>query len=183
MSKGNKPTQLHPGWLNKTDMAKSLGISTQAFDKWGVEPVAKIGRSVYFDCASVVENRLAHHTEKHQPKPTDGDEEIDPFIEYKLAVERKRLTAAQAEGQEQKNAIAARQSVPAEFAIFALSRMGAEIATILDTLGSTMKRKHPDLEVRHLETLARELSKARNLAAGLDERLPGFLDEYIDANT
>jgi hypothetical protein len=33
-----------PGWLNKSRMAASLGISVQAFDKWGVQPVERIGR-------------------------------------------------------------------------------------------------------------------------------------------
>ncbi|WP_353979402.1 terminase small subunit [Salinicola endophyticus] len=182
MSKTDNTAQLHPGWLNKTDMAKSLRISTQAFDKWGVEPVARVGRSVYFDCAAVLEKRLEHQAQKHQPTPTES-EEIDPLIEYKLDVERKGLIAAQRIGQEQKNAVAAKEMIPAGFATFALSRTSAEIATILDTLGATMRRKHPDLEVRHLDTLARELSKARNLAAGLDQRLPELLDDYIDANT
>lgn len=47
-----------PHWLNKSRMATSLGISTQAFDKWGVEPVARIGREAFYDVRSVLENRL-----------------------------------------------------------------------------------------------------------------------------
>ncbi|PTZ23576.1 DNA-packaging protein, partial [Pseudomonas aeruginosa] len=31
------------GWLNKSEMAASLGISPQAFDRWGVAPVSKVG--------------------------------------------------------------------------------------------------------------------------------------------
>lgn len=182
MSKHENTQQLHPGWLNKKDMAASLRISVQAFDRWGVEPVARIGRSVYFDARSVLEHKLAEEAAKHQPTSTES-EEIDPLLEYKIDLERKRLLSAQAEGQEQKNQVNAKQLIPAGFATFALSRMAAEIATILDTLPLTMKRKHPDLEVRHLDTLMRELAKARNQAAGLDDRLPGFLDDYIDANS
>ena len=50
--------QPDPAWLNKSNMASSLGISVQAFDKWKVDPVAKIGREVFFDVRSVVINRL-----------------------------------------------------------------------------------------------------------------------------
>ena len=59
--------------------------------------------------------------------------------------------------------------------------MAAEIASILDTLPLTLKRKHPDLEVRHIESVQRELAKARNRSATLDDRLPGLLNEYLDA--
>lgn len=183
MSKNENVVQLHPGWLNKKDMAASLRISVQAFDKWGVEPVARSGRSVYFDARSVVDHKAREIEAKHQPTPTEGEEQVDPFIEYKIDLERRRLLAAQSEGQEQKNAEKGKRLVDVAFTTFALSRMAAEIATVLDTLPLTMKRKHPDLETRHLETLMRELSKARNQAAGLDNRLPGFLDEFIDANT
>lgn len=35
--------------LNKSDMASSIGISVQAFDKWGVPPVERRGREVFYD--------------------------------------------------------------------------------------------------------------------------------------
>ena len=60
--------------LNKSDMAASLGISVQAFDKWGVVPTKKEGREVLFDVKSVLENRLAHQQRKQQP---EGGEEAD----------------------------------------------------------------------------------------------------------
>ena len=109
-----------------------------------------------------------------------GDDDLDPQAEAKLLQERLRLTAAQAEGQELKNDITRRRSVPTEFATFVMSKIAAEIASILDTLPLTLKRRHPDLEVRHIESIQRELAKARNRAAELDERLPGLLNEYLD---
>ena len=115
---------------------------------------------------------------KHQE--ADGCADLDPQAEQKLLQERLRLTAAQAEGQELKNDIARRRSVPTEFATFVMSKIAAEIASILDTLPLTLKRRHPDLEVRHIESIQRELAKARNRAAELDERLPGLLNEYLD---
>lgn len=167
------------GWLNKSEMAASLGISVQAFDKWGVEPAARIGRYAYYDCRAVIDNRMARSDARRQPEAGD---DIDPQVEAKLQQERLRLTAAQAEGQELKNEVTKRKSVPVEFATFVLSRIAAEIASGLDTLPLTLKRRHPDLEVRHIESVQRELSKVRNRAAGLDDRLPEMLDEYLDAS-
>lgn len=118
-----------------------------------------------------------------KPETPDEPEGIDPLLELKLQQERLRLTAAQAEGQELKNDITKRKSVPTEFAIFVLSRLAAEIGSILDTLPLTLKRRHPDLEVRHIESVQRELAKARNRAATLDDRLPGLLNEYLDTAT
>jgi hypothetical protein len=33
--------------LNKSDMASSIGISVQAFDKWGVPPVERRGERFF----------------------------------------------------------------------------------------------------------------------------------------
>lgn len=165
------------GWLNKSEMAASLGISVQAFDKWAVAPVERIGREAFYDCRTVLEYKLSQADAKRQPAAPD----LDPLAEAKLTQERLRLTAAQAEGQELKNEVTKRKSVPVEFATFVLSRIAAEIASGLDTLPLTLKRRHPDLEVRHIESVQRELAKVRNRAATLDDRLPELLDEYIDA--
>jgi len=89
----NQP-QKQRGWLNKSEMAASLGISVQAFDKWGVKPVERIGREAFYTAQSVVENRLIAAERKQQPE--EGIEGIDPLVEFKLTQERLRLTAAQA---------------------------------------------------------------------------------------
>ncbi|KGE78265.1 terminase small subunit [Halomonas salina] len=114
------------------------------------------------------------------PEAGDDSEEFDPLLEHKREQEEYLLTRERRIGQQQKNEIAARKVVPSEFAIFSLSRLSAEIAAILDTLPLTMKRKHPDLEARHMDTLQRELAKARNQAAGLSDQLPEQLNEYHD---
>lgn len=64
MSKNETTKQ--PGWLNKSEMAKSLGISPQAFEKWGVEPVARIGREAFYRVQDVVQNRVDHAARKQQ---------------------------------------------------------------------------------------------------------------------
>ncbi len=121
-----------PHWLNKTSMAASLGITVQAFDKWKVEPVARIGRENFYDVRSVLDNRLALAEQKAEA--AQGTEGIDPLIEYKLMVERQGLTAAQRIAQEKKNEMADRTLVPVEFCTFALGRLAAQVGSILDTV-------------------------------------------------
>lgn len=168
-----------PHWLNKTSMAASLGITVQAFDKWKVEPVTRIGRENFYDVRSVLNNRLALAEQKADA--SQGMEGIDPLIEYKLMVQREGLTAAQRVAQEKKNEIADKQLVPVDFAIYALSKIAAQLGSLLDTVPLKLKRKHPDIGVQHVETLQREIALARNLAAESGERLPEYLDEYLES--
>lgn len=171
-------TTRQPGWLNKSEMAKSLGISPQAFDKWGVEPVAKIGREAFFRVQDVVQNRIEHAARKQQPEGADG-EAVDPLADHKLTLERIRLTAAQADAQEKKNRVAEKELVPVAFATFALARIAAQIGSKLETVCKTVSRRHPELDARILESFEREIAMARNIAAQFGDDLPGILDEYL----
>ncbi|MNR28604.1 Phage DNA packaging protein Nu1 [compost metagenome] len=126
----------------------------------------------------VVQNRIDHATRKQQPAGADG-EVIDPLIEYKLNVERLRLTAGQADAQEKKNRVADKELVPVPFATFALAKIAAQIGSKLETVGKTVSRRHPDIDPRILETLEREIALARNIAARFGDDLPEFLDEYL----
>lgn len=164
-----------PFWLNKKSMADSLGISTQAFDKWDVKPVAKIGRESFYDVRSVIDNRLKHQGGKQQP----GSEIVDPLIGYKIDCERLRLTREQADAQARKNKVGDKELVPVGFMIFALSSLSAQLASTLNTIPKSVKRKHPDIAVRHLDAVETEIAVTRNAAVGLADRIPELLDEYI----
>jgi hypothetical protein len=75
-------------------MAKRCGLSLSCFQKWEVEPIAKIGRQVFYRFSDVLENRLAH--QKSRLTKSAATSEISRAErEAKL-----RLTEAQAEGQE-----------------------------------------------------------------------------------
>lgn len=171
-------TTKQPGWLNKSEMAKSLGISPQAFDKWDVEPIARIGREAFYRVQDVLENRLEHAARKQQPTGLD-EEGIDPLAEHKLTQERLRLTKAQADAQEKKNQVADKELVPVTFATFALSKIAAQIGSKLETVCKTVSRRYPDVDPVVLEAFEREIAVARNLAAHFGDDLPGIHDEYL----
>ncbi|MCV5208288.1 DNA-packaging protein, partial [Escherichia coli] len=97
-------------------------------------------------------------------------------IEY----ERHRLTRAQADAQELKNARDSAEVVETAFCTFVLSRIAGEIASILDGLPLSVQRRFPELENRHVDFLKRDIIKAMDKAAALDELIPGLLSEYIE---
>lgn len=170
----------------QVEVAQHLDISDRQVRNLltdGVLPSSKGAGGLDIDACRLAYIRylrgLANGQVRAETPAEDGDNNDDTA--KRLEQERLRLTAAQAEGQELKNDITKRKSVPTEIATFVLSRLSAEIGSILDTLPLTLKRRHPDLEVRHIESVQRELAKARNRAATLDERLPGLINEFIDA--
>lgn len=168
-----------PTVLNKTDMCKSLNISTQAFDKWDVTVHSRVGRETFYTVADVLANRLAHERKKAAPEPDDEGSATDA----ELMAERIRLTRAQAEAQELKNERAKRLVVPCEFITFVLSKIAVQISSILDQIPLTIKRKFPELEQHQIDAVKGEIIKAMNVAATVDQKLPEWLDDYIDAST
>ncbi|NEG58199.1 terminase small subunit [Pantoea agglomerans] len=159
--------------LNKSDMAASLGISVQAFDKWGVEPIEKKGREVFFDVRSVLDNRLAHDRQKQQPDDNSADQEA------RLLRARAELTEEQVIGQRHKNERDSKKVVDTEFCTFALSRIAGEIAAVLDGLPLAVQRRFPGIEERHISFIRTEIARTMNIAAGAGQKLPDYLDEYL----
>ncbi|MEN3257298.1 terminase small subunit [Sodalis endosymbiont of Spalangia cameroni] len=160
--------------LNKSDMAASLGISVQAFDKWGVIPTERRGREVLYDVKSVLENRLAHQQRKQQP---EDDEEAD--LEKRLLLARTALTEEQAVGQKLKNERDLRRVVDTEFCTFSLIRLAGEIGAVLDALPLSIQRRFPGMKDHQLAFIKTEIARTMNIAANVGEKLPGMLDEYI----
>ncbi|HCO7142547.1 TPA: terminase small subunit [Escherichia coli] len=61
---------------------------------------------------------------------------------------------------------------------------GASIRTIQNWqeqgIPLSVQRRFPELENRHVDFLKRDIIKAMNKAAALDELIPGLLSEYIE---
>ncbi|MCU8012197.1 terminase small subunit [Shewanella sp. SM74] len=169
-----QPPIPEPVLLNKTDLCKSLEISTQAFDKWEVPVHSKRGRECLYKMADVVGNRVANERKKTITKP-DEDDPDKPDMDY----ERWRLIRAQAVGQEIKNEKDLKEVVEVSFATFVLNRIAAQIAPVLDQIHIRVKRKFPDIPERTIDAIKAEVIKSQNTAADLAEGIEGLLDEYI----
>ncbi|WP_438430850.1 terminase small subunit, partial [Escherichia coli] len=66
------------------------------------------------------------------------------------------------------------------FCTFVLSRIAGEIASILDGIPLSVQRRFPELENRHVDFLKRDIIKAMNKAAALDELIPGVDFRWSD---
>lgn len=150
----SQPATKQAHWLNKKQMATSCGISTQAFDKWGVQPITKIGREAFFLVEDVVENRLARFI--------PDDDESDNLEGANYDREKTRLTKEQADAQALKNKIARRESAPILLITTAISRASAQAGAILGSVKLNVKRALPHLKAAELEVIEREIVKAQN---------------------
>ncbi|MCL1048927.1 terminase small subunit [Shewanella abyssi] len=168
-----KAQKTEPLLLNKTDLCRSLGISTQAFDKWTVPIHSKKGRECLYTMSDVVANRVGNERSKHESTADDPDKQNN--IDY----ERYRLTKAQADGQELKNEKERKEVVDVDFNIFVLNRIAAQIAPVLDQIHIRMKRKFPDISDKLIEAMKAEVIKSQNTVSKLADTIGDLLDEYI----
>ena len=162
--------------LNKGDMASSIGISVQAFDKWGVPPVERRGREVFYDVKTVLEIDRERQRQNQQ-STGDSDE-----LETKLLQARVELTEEQAIAQRFKNRVSEGRLIDVNFCSFALGKVAMEISSTLDAIPLAMQRQFPDLTIRQIDYLKTLVAKGANTCAKVDEKLPGWIDDFIETS-
>ncbi|WP_438443775.1 terminase small subunit [Escherichia coli] len=158
--------------LNKSDMASSIGISVQAFDKWGLAPVERRGREVFYDVKTVLE--IDRERRQQNQKSSGGENDL----EERLLQARVNLTEEQAIAQRLKNQVAEHKVIDTAFSIFALSRLSGELASVLDSIPLSMQRKFPELTGRQLAYLKELVAKGANKCVESAEKMKEFADEY-----
>lgn len=165
-----KKLEKQPHWLNKKQMAASIGISVQAFDKWGVEPVAKIGREYFYEVGDVINNRAEKAAENNnQPAVKPGTRE---FEEHRLAKER-------ADNMALKNDQLRAKQVPIELLTMVLSRVASDWASLVEALPIQIRRKHPQLESSVLDDIEVRSIKMLNAVYRLDAVADEVVSDYV----
>lgn len=114
---------------------------------------------------------LSKHKSTEQETPPDS---ID------LDQERARLVKAQADAQELKNEILEGRSIPTDFGREVISKVLVQVGGILNALPLNIKRKHPELEKRVIDSIQLEIVKHSNEAAKLDEYIDQAIDDVIE---
>jgi phage terminase Nu1 subunit (DNA packaging protein) len=170
----SQKAQILPHWLNRTDMAKSCGISPQAFDKWGVPSAAKHGREVFFTVDDVLENRLAWQEQRiNREREKDS---VEGPTQAQMDQELMLLRREQRTKLELENAQTRHETAPIALLDRVLSDVGGQIAAIFESIPAKLKRVAPKLTATDLELVTRELVKAQNAAASAKAKLDGYLD-------
>ncbi len=165
--------------VNKKQLADIFGASIRTIQNWQEQGMPVLrgggkGNEVLYDSAAVIKWYAERDAEIENEKLRREVEELRQASETDLQpgtieYERHRLTRAQADAQELKNARDSAEVVETAFCTFVLSRIAGEIASILDGIPLSVQRRFPELENRHVDFLKRDIIKAMNKAAALDE--------------
>lgn len=166
--------EIQPGWLNKKQMAASLGISVQAFDQYGIEPVAKRHKygEAFYTCEQVVAFKVRKAVQQERQaierqmakRPSEDVGQI--LIEQQRA--DLELTQERAETQRLKNAQMRRELAPVEAIQAVLGQTAAKLGAILDPLPGKIRRRQPKLTNADVEAIRHELVKAQNVASEIE---------------
>lgn len=100
------------------------------------------------------------------------------YLSGDLLEQHIRKIRAQADAQELKNDIARGDVVDRQFCMFAFLRLAGDIRSLLGGIPLSMRKRFPELESHHIDFLKRDIVKVMDKAEGLDELLPGLLEEY-----
>ena len=161
----NKPTK-QPGWLNKKEMVASIGISATAFDKWGVQPISKVGRECFFTVDSVLQNRqekqAAEEEQYTNPEALVSPEQLDYQRFRKLKEEADKLELA--------NTVTRREQAPVSLLEWALASLTEQASSVLDAIPGKIKKRVPHLKANEMAVIEYEVTKCRN--AGAKTKLP-----------
>ncbi len=167
-------------------MAKSIGLSVQAFDKWGIDPVAKVGRQVFFSVDDVIDFVVARAEKKNGGNNNLLGKSFEEAMamtdmDYLQRAELLKVEKVALETQRMKlqNAVLEGRSIPAWAVTEVLSKILARTGEIFDSLALKIQRKHPNIDKRVVELVKNEVIKAQNEAAHLGDYTEEIIDNVI----
>ncbi|EFC4828538.1 terminase small subunit [Escherichia coli] len=179
--------------VNKNKLAKIFGVDPRTIERWQTQGLPHVsgggkGVEVTFDSAQVIEWYVQREKEIENEKLRSelddlravGESDLQPgTTEY----ERYRLTKAQADGQELKNARETGEVIDTGFCMYALSKLAQQISTIMNSLPLTMQRQFPAMTPAMIDGLRRETARACNACAKTADNLPRILKDYLMETT
>ncbi len=141
--------------VNKKKLAEVFNVDIRTIDRWQTQGLPQIsgggkGVEVIFDSAQVIEWYAQREKDIENEKLRKEVEDLRAATESDLQpgtieFERYRLTKAQADAQELKNARDSARVIDTGFCMYALARLAQNISGILDSIPLYMQRKFPDL--------------------------------------
>ncbi|QIF13954.1 terminase small subunit [Escherichia coli] len=179
--------------VNKKRLAEIFGVDPRTIERWQMQGLPHVsgggkGMEVTFDSSQVIEWYVQREKEIEKEKLRSelddlravGESDLQPgTTEY----ERYRLTKAQADGQELKNARETGEVIDTGFCMYALSKLAQQISTIMNSLPLTMQRQFPAMTPAMIDGLRRETARACNACAKTADNLPRILEDYLMETT
>lgn len=164
------------GRVTQAEFGEMIGVSQPAVSKMLTDGVLSGSASV----GVWLREYSSHMREMAAGRAAAGD--LD------LATERAGLARAQREKIEMQNQVTRKELAPSYLLEEILAKAGTKAAAILDTIPGMIKRRVPSLTADDVAAIAREVAKARNIAASIslsniDEAEPDSTDDtpLVDA--
>ena len=178
--------------VNKKRLAEIFNVDPRTIERWqsqGLPCASKGSKGIesVFDTAMAIQWYAQRETDIENEKLRKELDDLRAAAESDLQpgtidYERYRLTKAQADAQELKNARETGEVIDTAFATYALAKLSGEIGAIMDSLPLVISRKYPGMERRYLDAIKSEVSRVMNLAANIADSIPGMAQRYIDEN-
>ncbi|ANE61821.1 terminase small subunit [Escherichia coli] len=175
--------------VNKKNLAEMFNVDPRTIERWQTQGLPQIsgggkGIEIIFDSAKAIEWYAQREADIENEKLRKEVEDLRAASETDLQpgtidYERYRLTKAQADAQELKNARDSGQVIDTGFCMYALARLAQDISGILDSIPLYMQRQFPEFPPSALEFLKSEIAKASNKCADTADGLPDMLADYI----
>ena len=178
--------------VNKKQLADIFGASIRTIQNWQEQGMPVLrgggkGNEVLYDSAAVIKWYAERDSEIENEKLRREVEELRQASEADLQpgtieYERHRLTRAQADAQELKNASETGEVIDTAFATYALSKLTGEVGAIIDSLPLAICRQFPGMEKRYQDFIKMEVSKAFIRAYQISDNIPDMAERYIKDN-
>lgn len=162
---------------SQIEVADHIDLSTRQvrnLEKLGIIPSPKGNGGYCLDACRKAYINYLRNMSKHSSRPETDPELID------IEKERARLVKAQADAQELKNEILEGRSIPTDVGREVISKILSQVGGILNALPLNIKRKHPQLEKRVIDSIQAEIVKHSNEAAKLDEYIDQAINDAIE---
>ena len=159
-------------WITQKEAVKLCRVSTQMFQRYGIEPVDRQGRCTYYTRDQILDWVERRGYKKgfgaglREGRDAASSANLGP-AELILEKERAELewTQERAEGQRLKNAALRRELAPVAMVQWAISQAGSQIAAVLGTLKGRVKRAQPSLSSAALHEIEQIAVECQNTAA------------------
>ncbi|EGM3942858.1 terminase small subunit [Escherichia coli] len=174
--------------VNKKKLADIFGVDVRTITAWQSQGLPLVsgggkGTESVFDTTAAIQWYAQRESDIENEKLRKEIEDLRAASESELQpgtidYERYRLTKAQADAQELKNAREEGLVLETELFTYIFQRVAQNISGILVRVPQTLQRKYPDISPAHLDAVKTEIAKASDVASEAGENVRRWIDDF-----
>lgn len=174
--------------VNKKKLVDIFGVDVRTITAWQSQGLPLVsgggkGTESVFDTTAAIQWYAQREADIKNEKLRKEIEDLRAASESDLQpgtidYERYRLTKAQADAQELKNAREEGLVLETELFTYIFQRVAQNISGILVRVPQTLQRKYPDISPVHLDAVKTEIAKASDVASEAGENVRRWIDDF-----